>query len=103
MEAYNASGSIKCAVELTDVGQTEKEKYCIISLISGIPYKRNDWKRKWQPTPVFLPGEPHGQRSLAGHGPQGRRELDTTEVTKHACTKNDTNELSYKTERESET
>ena len=26
------------------------------------------WRRKWQPTPVFLPGESHGQRSLAGHG-----------------------------------
>ena len=30
---------------------------------------RFPWKRKWQPTPVFLPGESHGQRSLAGYGP----------------------------------
>ena len=30
-------------------------------------------------TPVFLPGESHGQRSLAGYGPQGPKELDTTE------------------------
>ena len=37
--------------------------------------------RKWQPTPVFLPGESHGQRSLVGHGPWGCRELDTTEIT----------------------
>ena len=44
------------------------------------------WRRKWQHTPVLLPGESHGQRSLAGHGPWGRRESDTTEVTKHACT-----------------
>ena len=29
------------------------------------------WRRKWQPTPVFLPGESHGQRSLAGYSPQG--------------------------------
>ena len=36
------------------------------------------WRRKWQPTPVFLPGEPQGQRSLAGYSPQGRKELDTT-------------------------
>ena len=36
-------------------------------------------RRKWQPTPVFLPGESHGQRSLAGYSPQGRKELDTTE------------------------
>ena len=30
------------------------------------------WRRKWQPTPVFLPGEFHGRRSLAGYSPQGR-------------------------------
>ena len=42
------------------------------------------WRRKWKLTPVFLPGESHGQRSLAGNGPQGRRESDVTEVTKHA-------------------
>ena len=37
------------------------------------------WRRKWQPTPVFLPGESHGQRSLVGYSPQGHKELDTTE------------------------
>ena len=30
---------------------------------------KNPWRRKWQPTPVFLPGESHGQRSLAGYSP----------------------------------
>ena len=39
------------------------------------------WRRKWQPTPVFLPGESQGQRSLMGCGLWGRTELDTTEVT----------------------
>ena len=39
------------------------------------------WRRKWQPTPVFLPGESHGQRSLAGYSPEGCKESDTTEVT----------------------
>ena len=44
-------------------------------LISGnIP-----WKRKWQPTPVFLPGEFYGQRSLTGYSPWGCKESDTTE------------------------
>ena len=38
------------------------------------------WRRKWQPTPVFLPGESHGQRSLAGYRPWGRKESDTTEA-----------------------
>ena len=37
------------------------------------------WRRKWQPTPVFLPGKSHGQRSLVGYSPWGREESDTTE------------------------
>ena len=37
------------------------------------------WRRKWQPTPVFLPGEPHGQRNLVVYSPWGRKESDTTE------------------------
>ena len=40
--------------------------------------RKSPWRRKWQPTPVFLPGESHGQRNLAGYGPWGRKELDTT-------------------------
>ena len=39
------------------------------------------WRRKWQPTPVFLPGESHGQRSLVGCSPWSRTESDTTEAT----------------------
>jgi len=39
------------------------------------------WRRAWQPTSVFLTGESHGQRSLAGCSPQGHKELDTTEAT----------------------
>ena len=39
------------------------------------------WRRKWQPNPVFLPGESHGQRSLVGCSPWGRTESDTTEAT----------------------
>ena len=37
------------------------------------------WRRKWQPTPVFLPGEVHGERSLVGYSPWGHKELETTE------------------------
>ena len=37
------------------------------------------WKRKWQPTSVFLPEKSHGHRSLAGYSPRGPKELDTTE------------------------
>ena len=38
------------------------------------------WKRKWQPTPVFLPGKSHEQRNLVGYSPQGCKELDMTEA-----------------------
>ena len=37
------------------------------------------WRRKWQPTPVFLPGESHGQGSPAGYSPWDPQESDTTE------------------------
>ena len=39
------------------------------------------WRRTRQPTPVFLPGESHGQRSLVGYSPQRHKELDKTGVT----------------------
>ena len=42
------------------------------------------WRREWQPTSVFLPGESHGQRSLAGYGPWGCKESDTLEWLTHA-------------------
>ena len=46
------------------------------------------WKRKWQPTPVFLPEKFHGQRSLAGYRPWAHKELD---ITEHACLLNSEN------------
>ena len=44
--------------------------------VSKIP-----WKRTWQPTPGFLPGESQGQRNLVGYSPQGRTESDMIEAT----------------------
>ena len=41
--------------------------------------RKTPWRRKWQPTPVFLPGESRGQRSLVGYNPKGHKELDVTE------------------------
>ena len=49
------------------------------SLIPGS--ERFPWRRKWQPTPVFLPGKFHRQRSLVGYSPWGRKELDIIEHT----------------------
>ena len=46
------------------------------------------WRRAWQPTPVFLPGESHGQKSLAGYSPRGHRESDTTETKQQTGTAN---------------
>ena len=42
---------------------------------------RFPWRRKWQPTPVFLPGEFHGQRILAAYSPWGCTESDMTDAT----------------------
>ena len=44
------------------------------SWVGNIP-----WRREWLPTPVFLPGEFHGQRNLVGHSPWGCKELKTAE------------------------
>ena len=47
---------------------------------SKVP-RKIPWRRAWQPTPVFLPGESHGQRSLVGYSPLGHKESDMNEVT----------------------
>ena len=44
------------------------------------------WRRAWQPIPVSLPREFHGQRSLVSYSPQGCKELDMTEATKYTHT-----------------
>ena len=44
------------------------------------------WRSVWQSTPVFSPGESHGQRSLAGYNAWGCKESDMTEATKHIYT-----------------
>ena len=41
------------------------------------------WRREWLPTPIFSPGESHGQRSLACYSPWGRKDLDMTEWLIH--------------------
>ena len=76
-------------------GASDKELACqcrrhgFNSWVRKIP-----WRRKWQPTPVFLPGDSHGQKSLAGYSTRGLKELDTTEqlhfTSRHhqACSQN---------------
>ena len=48
------------------------------------PLEKILWRKAWQPTPVFLPGESH--RSLAGYSTKGHGESDMAEATEHACT-----------------
>ena len=52
----------------------------VMSLLFNMLSRLVIWRRKWQPTLVFLPGESHGQRSLVGYSQRSRRELDTTEL-----------------------
>ena len=54
----------------------------LLSRMSAPAFPRShtgSWRRQWHPTPVRLPGKSHGQRSLVGCSPWGRRELDKTE------------------------
>ena len=67
--------------ELSFPGGKEWAYYCrrcrFDTLVGKIP-----WSRKLSSTPIFLPGKSHGQRSLAGYCPWGRRESDTTDNNK---------------------
>ena len=56
------------------------------------------WRRKWQPTPGFLPGESHGQRSLVGYSPKGHKKSDTTE---HSRTQENIKQKKKKKKKES--
>ena len=49
-----------------------------------------------QPTPVFLPGKSHGQRSLVGYSPWGHKDLDTTEQTSLSLSHSDNGEKTRK-------
>ena len=67
-------------------GASSKETPCQCRRFKRLGF--NPWVRKiprrkeWLPTPVFLPGEFHGQRSLQGYSPWSRTESDTTEMTR---------------------
>ena len=54
------------------------QETCFDPWVGKIP-----WRKEWQPTSVFLPGESHGQRSLASHSPLGCTELSMTKAAQH--------------------
>ena len=60
-------------------GASGEEPVCQCRRQELDPWARKiPWRREWQPTPVLLPGEAHGQRSLAGYSPWGLKESDMT-------------------------
>ena len=68
-------------------GSRGKEPACRHRRCEFDPWVRKiPWRREWQPTPVFLPGESRSQRSLAGYSPCGDKALDTFEETLHTYT-----------------
>ena len=70
--------------ELPSMGSHRvRHNWSDLAAAAGVAYYRHipvnpNWGRKWQPTPVFLPGESQGQRSLVGYSPWGRKKLDMT-------------------------
>ena len=74
-----------CLVELPG-WLSDKESTCCFRRCGFNPWVRKiPWRRKWQPTPVLLPGKSHGQRSLSDYSPWGCEESNTTWLaTKHA-------------------
>ena len=68
-------------IHLGFTGGSDKDSTCNTRRTGFDPWVRKiPWRRKWQPTPVFLHGEFHGQRSLGGgYSPWGCKESDITE------------------------
>ena len=62
---------------------------CLLSFLHTYHQIRKiPWRREWQPTPVFLPGEFHRQRSLTGYSPWSHKELDTSGQLTHTSSPN---------------
>ena len=87
MKSYHCS-QVDNALVTADISCKEKKINLLIVNCDSIlklwasqvtPSGKIPWRRAWQPTPIFLPGESHGERNLAGYSPQG--ESDMTEVT----------------------
>ena len=60
-------------------GTSGTQPFCQCRRYKRSRFRQIPWKRAWQPTAVFLPGESHGQRSLVGYSPWSHKWSDTTE------------------------
>ena len=82
-------GQCQRMLKLPFPGDSDSKEICLQCRRPGLNprVRKIPWKREWLPTPVFLPGEFHGQRSLVGYSHWGCRESDTTEqLTLHHTT-----------------
>ena len=80
METLQVQQMISCPSVKSPGAARSKESSCQCRMLGFNAWVRKiSWKRKWQCTPVFLPGKSHGQRGLVGYSPWCRKELDTTE------------------------
>jgi len=63
----------------------KKKRICLQCRRPGFDpwFGKIPWRRGWLPTPIFFPGESHGQRSLVGYSPWSGKELGTTEQLTH--------------------
>ena len=76
MSAFTGAFQEVLGVKILPANATDNKRCGFDPWVEKMP-----WRRAWQPTLVFLPGESHGQRSLAGYSPYGGKESDMTEAT----------------------
>ena len=78
---WSGSEPMPPALAASQVAQLSGKEYTRQNRRPGFnpEIRKIPWRRTWQPTPVILPGKFHGQRSLAGYSPWGRKESDMTE------------------------
>ena len=81
--AFNFRNGLLGASQVSLVVKNPPANAGDIREVGSIPGSGRSWRRAWQPTPVFLPAESHGQRSLASYGLWGCRELDMIEQLTH--------------------
>ena len=67
-----------CTLDFCGGSDGKESAYSQVTWVWSLGWKI-PWRRKWQPFPVFLPGEFHGQRSLVGYSPWGCKESDRTQ------------------------
>ena len=78
---------LACGIQFPDQGLNPGPLHCECRVLATGPPEKSHFaihlyiQWQWQPTPVLLPGKPHGWRNLGGCSPWGRTELDTTEAT----------------------